>query len=61
MNNSATIEKMKEMKFYGMQKAFELSMETSATKNFTTDEFISYLVDAEYNDRQTSVQGTLCY
>lgn len=53
MSNSATTEKMKEMKFFGMQKAFELSMETNATKDFTTDEFIAYLVDAEYNDRQT--------
>lgn len=53
MSNSATIEKMKEMKFYGMQKAFELSMETSMAKDFTTDEFTAHLIDAEYDDRQT--------
>lgn len=53
MNNSATIEKMKAMKFYGMQKAFELCMETSTAKNFTTDEFTAYLIDTEYNERQT--------
>lgn len=53
MSNNATIEKMKQMKFFGMQKAFELSMETSSTKDFTTDELIAYLIEAEYDDRQT--------
>jgi len=53
MSNSATIEKIKEMKLFGMQKAFELSMETNTTKDFTNDELIAYLIEAEYNDRQT--------
>lgn len=53
MSNSATIEKMKEMKLFGMQKAFELSMETNTANNFTNDELIAYLIEAEYNDRQT--------
>ena len=53
MSNSATIEKIKEMKLFGMQKAFELSMETASTNDFTKDEFIAYLIEAEYNNRQT--------
>jgi len=53
MSNSATIEKIKEMKLYGMQKAFELCMETSTANDFTKDEFIAYLIEAEYNERQT--------
>ena len=59
MSNSATIEKMKEMKFFGMQKAFELSMETGTTNDFTTDELIAYLIEAEYNDRQTRKMNRL--
>ncbi|MCH7659016.1 MAG: ATP-binding protein [Bacteroidetes bacterium] len=59
MSNSATIEKMKEMKFFGMQKAFELSMETNTTRDFTTDEFLAYLIEAEYNDRQTRKMNRL--
>lgn len=53
MNNSATIEKMKQMKFFGMKNAFELSMETGATNDFTPDEFTAHLIEAEHTDRQT--------
>ena len=48
---NATLEKMTELKFYGMRKAYELSMETGRTGNFTTDELVAWLIEAEYNDR----------
>ncbi len=48
---NATLEKMTELKFYGMRKAYELSMETGRSGEFTTDELVTWLIEAEYNDR----------
>ena len=48
---NATLEKMTELKFYGMRKAYELSMETGRSGDFTTDELVAWLIEAEYNDR----------
>jgi len=51
MNNQGTIEKMQQMKLYGMVKAFRTTMETGMKQNFTADELIGHLVDAEWDDR----------
>jgi len=51
MANEATLKKMNEMKLLGMAQAFRTSMETGFTQNFTTDELIAHLVDAEWEDR----------
>jgi len=51
MNNQGTIEKMQKMKLHGMVKAFKSTMETGIKKNFTADELIGHLVDAEWDDR----------
>lgn len=56
---NATLEKMKELKFYGMKKAYELSMETGSAKEFTADELLAWLIEAEYNDRQTRKMNRL--
>lgn len=48
---NATLEKMTELRFYGMRKAYELSMETGGVGDFTSDELITWLIEAEYNDR----------
>ncbi len=48
---NATLEKMSELKFYGMRKAYELSMETGRSGEFTADELVTWLIEAEYNDR----------
>ncbi len=48
---NATLEKMTELKFYGMRKAYELSMETGRSGEFTADELVTWLIEAEYNDR----------
>jgi DNA replication protein DnaC len=39
------------MKFYGMFHAFKSSLETGQTDNFTADELLAHLIDAEWDDR----------
>ena len=51
--NEVTLEKMKQMKFYGMHNAFKTAIETGRTDGYTIDEFISLLIDSEHDDRQT--------
>lgn len=51
--NESTLEKMKKMKFYGMHDAFKTALETEQTEGYTTDEFVSFLIDNEHDDRQT--------
>jgi len=48
--NNQTIEKMKEMKLYGMARAAASSVEVGL-KGITPDELVAHLVDAEYDDR----------
>lgn len=48
----ATIDTMKAMKFTGMADAFLASMQTNQNQKFTADEFINYLVQAEWDYRQ---------
>ena len=50
--NEVTLEKMKQMKFYGMHNAFKGAIETGRTDEYSTDEFVSFLIDHEYDDRQ---------
>jgi len=49
--NEQTLQKMKQMKFFGMVRAFRTSMENDSGDKLTTDEMISMLVDAEWDDR----------
>lgn len=51
MPNEATLEKMKQMKLGGMLQAFQSAMQADISQNFTTDEMIAHLVDAEWDDR----------
>ena len=39
------------MKFYGMARAFTNTMESGSKNQFTADELLSHLVDAEWDDR----------
>jgi len=52
MTNEATLEKMQQMKLSGMNRAFLSTMETSFAADFTPDEMVAYLVDAEWEERQ---------
>ena len=51
MTNQATIEKLKLMKLNGMRQAFQSTMQTNIAHNFTPDEMIAHLVDAEWDER----------
>lgn len=51
MNNQATLEKMNQMKLYGMAHAFRETMETRIHESFTTDELVAHLVDIEWDHR----------
>lgn len=53
MNNQSTLEKMKELRLLGMQKAFEACLQTSEYAHLTADELLTTLVEAEYDFRQT--------
>ena len=48
--NSQTIEKMKAMRLHGMARAMASAIDMGI-KDITPDQFISHLVDAEWDDR----------
>jgi DNA replication protein DnaC len=49
--NTNTLDKLRAMKFFGMFHAFKSSLETGQTNNFTADELLAHLIDAEWDDR----------
>jgi DNA replication protein DnaC len=49
--NETTLTKMKQMKLYGMHSAFRTAIETGKTDDYTLDQFVSMLTDAEYDDK----------
>lgn len=50
--NANTLEKLRKLKFHGMFHAFKSSLETGQTKDYTADELLAHLVEAEWDDRQ---------
>jgi DNA replication protein DnaC len=50
-NNQATLEKMSRMKLHGMLRAYRGTMESGSKSDFTADELLSHLVDAEWDER----------
>jgi DNA replication protein DnaC len=51
-SNQATIQKLELMGMWGMMRAFRQSMEAAAGAEFTPDELVARLVDAEWDERQ---------
>jgi DNA replication protein DnaC len=52
MNNlQITISRMKELRLHGMAGAFQKALESGSNEQYTIDEFLTHLVDAEWNDR----------
>jgi DNA replication protein DnaC len=49
--NEQTLQKMRQMKFFGMVRAFRTSIENGSMIQMTGDEMVSMLVDAEWDDR----------
>jgi DNA replication protein DnaC len=50
--NTNTLDKMRKMKFFGMFRAFKATLETNQLQNYTADELIANMVEAEWDDRQ---------
>ena len=49
--NETTLTKMKEMKLHGMQNAFKIAIESGKTDHYTLDQFVSMLIDSEWDER----------
>lgn len=49
--NESTLEKMRQMKLYGMHGAFRTAIERGKTNHYTLDQFLSILIDAEWDDK----------
>ncbi len=49
--DETTLTKMKQMKLYGMHGAFKTAIETGRTNDYTLDQFVSMLTDAEWDDK----------
>ncbi|OPB88505.1 IS21-like element helper ATPase IstB [Elizabethkingia ursingii] len=50
--NQATLEKMKHLELHGMHRAFYTTMEARSI-SYTNDELIAYLIESEYDDRES--------
>ena len=49
--NTQTLEHMKQLRLYGMYRAFDSSLSLQST-NYTSDELVAYLIQSEWDDRQ---------
>jgi DNA replication protein DnaC len=49
--NESSLQKMRQMKFYGMYHAFKTCLENGRNTTFTADAIISFLIDSEWDDR----------
>lgn len=50
-NNQATLNKMEAMRLHGMAQSFRSSVESGVSHQFTPDELLSHLIDAEWDER----------
>ena len=48
--NAQTLEQMKQLRLFGMHRAFSTTLETGSI-NYTNDELIAYLLQCEWDDR----------
>lgn len=53
MQSEIIADKMKELRFLGMYRAFESTFEAGRNDNLTMDEMINYLLDAELDERKS--------
>ncbi len=51
MNQTATMQKLEEMRLKGFSRVYREMQETGMNKDFTIDEVIAHLVQAEWDDR----------
>ena len=51
MTHESTIDKLLQMKLFGMAEAFRTSMDKGLANSFTNDELVAHLVDSEWENR----------
>ncbi|MEQ9286567.1 MAG: IS21-like element helper ATPase IstB [Cyclobacteriaceae bacterium] len=51
MNSVQSIEKLKAMRLFGIVAAYQSNLNSHAHEQLTQDEFLAYLIDAEWQDR----------
>ena len=51
MNNAATLEKMRLLRLYGMERAFRAILESSQAQALSSDELLAHVTDVEWDDR----------
>jgi len=49
--NEITLTKMKQMKLYGMHSVFKTAVDTGKSDDYTLDQFVSMIIDAEWDDK----------
>jgi len=49
--NEITLQKMKQLRFSGMARAFKSSIDDGRITSYTTDELICFLIESEWDDR----------
>lgn len=49
--NEETLQKMRQLKFFGMVRAFRTSLENGSNEKMTSDELVAFLVESEWDDR----------
>jgi DNA replication protein DnaC len=49
--NTNTLDKMRKLKFFGVYHAFQSTLETGKTEDYTADELLAHLIEAEWDDR----------
>jgi DNA replication protein DnaC len=52
MNNNLTLEKLRQMRLFGMHDAFKTSLENTIKEQMTQDQFIAHLVASEWDNRR---------
>lgn len=50
--NNQTLERMRQMRMYGMFDAFKTSLDTTIKETLTVDQFVGMLVSSEWDDRR---------
>lgn len=62
MNNNQTLEKLRQMRLFGMHDAFKTSLENTLKEQMTQDQFVFHLVCSEWDNRRNrAVERALKY
>ena len=49
--NESTMQKMKQLKFFGMLRAFRTTIESGGMNRYTPDEMTAFLIESEWDER----------